>query len=318
MKKNIFIISIFSCVLFFCTCQSKIYTNIPEAINICADSLSLGNHIYIPNRSFIVDDKVVVFERDAKKIFSVYRFPSFEYLYSFGEKGHGHNELLEIDNSFSVHKGGFKLFEAQTNKIKKISLGDKKAVIEDDYVIKTNTYGIINRLVFLKNNEYIYLSRDDGYEYCFHNKNGKESYFGEYPNYLVSNKDGVPNMYVFNKHVSGKPDGKKFVAFYAYIRMCRIYDNFGNLEHETLLKHPDNENDIFKNVEYPEPPYVTDENIYIIHNREGNNELEVWNWEGELVSLYCLDKKLKAIVVSGNTLYGLGGDSSDVVYKYQL
>ena len=315
MKKEIHILWLFACVYLFCTCQSRVCTNIPEAINISADSLSLENNVYSPNRIIMVDDKAVVFESDAKKVFSVYRLPSFEYLYSFGEKGHGHNELLEIDNSFSVQKGGFRLF-AYPDKIKKVTLNDNNAFIEDSYVINTNT--IVNRFVFLENNEYVYLSNDDKHEYCLYNKKGEESFFGEYPNYLVPNKDGVPNMFVYNKHVSSKPDGKKFIAFYAYIRMCRIYDNFGNLEHETLLKHPDNVNDIFKNVEYPEPPCVTDENIYIIHKRGGNNELEVWNWEGELVSLYCLDKKLKAIIVSGNTLYGLGVDSPNVVYKYQL
>ena len=317
MKKKIYIISLFACVLLFCTCQSQIDTNFPEVINIVADRLSLNNDVYSPNKIFMVDDKVIIFERNAEKVFSVYRFPTFEYLYSFGEKGHGHNELLEIDNSFSVQKGGFQLFEIQTNKIKKVTLNDKNAIIEDSYVIKSNRMGL-NRFVFLKNNEYVYVSYVDEYEYCLYNKKGQESFFGEYPNHLLSNKNDEPKIFVFNKYTSGKPDGKMFVAFYIYIRMCRIYDNLGNLQHETLLNYPDKMNGTHEIAEYPKPPYVTDENIYIIHNAKEHHELEVWNWEGELVSLYCLDKKLRTFFVSENILYGLGVDSSDVVYKYQL
>ena len=315
MKKKIYNILLFACGFLFCTCQPQIYTNIPEAISIFADSLSLENNMYSPHNILLVDDKVIINERNAERLFSVYRFPSFEFLYSFGKKGHGHNELMEIDNSFSVQKGGFKLFEFP-DKIKKITLKDKSAFIEDNYVIKPNS--MVNRFVFLENNEFVYLSEDEKYEYCLYNKKGEESYFGEYPYHLLSRKDGEHPIFLFNKHTSGKPDGKKFVAFYVYIRMCRIYDNSGNLQHETLLSHPDSRNDIYKNIEYSNPPYVTDEYIYIIHNSKERDELEVWNWEGELLSLYRLDKKLKIFIVSGNTLYGMGEDSPNVVYKYQL
>ena len=316
MRATIHIISCIACIFLFCTCQSQIQTNIHEAIDIVADSLSLNNNVYTPNRIFIVDDKAIIYERKGEKLFSVYKFPSFEYLYSFGEKGHGHNELLEIDNSFSTHKGGFYLFEIETNIIKKVTLNEDNAYIEVSDVIKSNRIGL-NRFVFLNNKEFVYLSDNDAYEYCLYS-NGVEKYFGEYPNHLLPYNNDEPKMFAFNKYTSGKPDGKKFVAFYAYIRMCRIYDNSGNLLRETLLSYPSNKDDTHKIVEYPIPPYVTDKNIYILHNSKGRNELEVWNWDGELVSLYCLDRRLKAFFASGDTLYGLGMDSSDVVYRYQL
>lgn len=300
-----------------CACQSTSYPSIPNEIEVVADSILIDHNIYASNRMFIVGNKVVVYERNAERVFSVFELPSFKFLYDFGEKGHGPNELLSIENSFHEQNNGFRLFEIETNKVRDVALNDRNASLDSSYALKVNKIGL-NRFVFLRDKENVYLSDDEKYEYCLLQKDGKEKYFGNYPENLLPEKDGEPKFFIYNKHTAGKPDGRMFVAFYAYIRMCRIFDNAGNMLHENLLELPEKTEEEHKTIEYPEPPYVTNENIYIIHKTNGYDELEIWNWEGKLLALYHLDKRLKTITVADNTLYGFSQDNPCVVYKYNL
>lgn len=317
MKQFLFFLSCIGLSALY-SCQSRVCSAIPEAMDLVADSIKIEHEVYAPNKMFVLGDKVVVYERGAKKYFSVFELPSFTFLYSCGEKGHSANELLSIDNSFCASDNGFKLFEIGTNKVKEVVLHEQNATVEDVCKIKASTIGI-NRFTFLKDNAFVYLSDNDDYEYCLLSADGKESYFGEYPEGMLAENDSrTPRYIAYNKHTAGKPDGSKFAAFYAYIRMCRIYDDKGNLLHETLLAYPQNTIDGKNVIEYPESPYVTDEYLYMLHRTNGADELEVWNWDGELLSLYQLDRKLKTITVSDNTLYGLNMERPNIVYKYDI
>lgn len=315
IKQFIFLILVhFGMLITWVSCQTLVNVAIPDAKSVSLDSIRIERDIYVPMKMIVVGNKVVVYERKDESMFSVFALPDFNYLYSFGEKGHGPNELLTIDNSFAVSDDGFRLFEIETNMVKRAVIADTSAHIMKDRRLKTSRLGL-NRIGYLSDNAFVYLSDDETHEYCRLSDEGQETYFGEYPEGLLAEDRGMPKMFTYNKHVAGKPDGSRFAAFYAYMRLCRVYDKEMKLLHDTLVEVPESK-DAVNVVVYPEPPFVTDDYLYIIHTADDRCELEVWDWNGQLTALYQLDKPIKTVAVSGNVLYGFSADAPNLVYKY--
>ncbi len=73
MKQFLFFLSCIGLSALY-SCQSRVCSAIPEAMELVADSIVIEHEIFSPNRMFVAGDKVIVYERKAKKFFSVFKY----------------------------------------------------------------------------------------------------------------------------------------------------------------------------------------------------------------------------------------------------
>ena len=130
----------------------------------------------------------------------------------------------------------------------------------------------------------------------------------KYPRFMVAQAEasGQEALWVSltNRPVA-KPDGTRFANFYFRYKYFRIFDNKGNVlkevsvDIEPYTSHKATvEKDPF-DFAY-DSAFATDEYIYAIcrnddrsnPDEEKPSELQVWNWDGEPIASYPLDKKV--------------------------
>lgn len=68
------------------------------------------------------------------------------------------------------------------------------------------------------------------------------------------------------------------------------------------------------------PMYADENYIYILTDEEEGKILEIWNWEGALVSRYLLDKPVDCLAASSanGKVYAVCQEREDVIYTYNI
>lgn len=118
------------------------------------------------------------------------------------------------------------------------------------------------------------------------------------------------NRFVYNKLTVAAPSGEKFAVFYAYVKLCRMYDAEGRLLKETLLEQPRAADNGERQVYYVSYPCATDEAIYVLTESDG-----------KLVSRYSLPCVFSALAYAPHdgVLYAVrAGEEKDLLYKLLL
>lgn len=318
-------------IIFFLLCiflGSCIFPKDSSGISFAASKELQADSIVTPpvllsvTRMFIARDMLVVYEQQKDTLFSFWKLPDCGYLFSGGTKGQGPNDFLMLDKVFVETDAGFKTFEIATNKVKEIRLNKEKGSLE---LLSQHRLDVeqmpLNRFVFLADSAYCFLSHDEKYEYALLDKNHQIRYFSDYPIDMLSKKEEDTNMFLYNKMTVAKPDGKKFAAFYAYVRMLRIYDAKGKLLREVVMEKATPIEDDKRIVYYSSQPYASDKYIYILNTSSPlRKSLEVWSWDGDPVAEYLLDKNISTFAVSEKykKLYAVDKDKEDVIYTYDL
>lgn len=304
-----------------CSYKHKKNADFPFMGELTADSIIVPPVLLSVTRLFIANDMLVAYEQRKDTMFSFWRLPECKYLYSAGCGGEGPNDFLMLDRTFVETKNGFKTFEIASNKVKEISIDSIGHFnVKVSKQLNTDQRGL-NRFLFLADNTYCFVSDKEEAEYVLLDNKGNTQYFSNYPMDLLQKEKDEINRFVYNKLTIANPSGDKFAAFYAYTKLCRIYDNKGRLLHETLLSPPSYSNSEDREIIYQYFP-CTDENcIYILSTKKPDKRvLEIWNWEGILIAHYLLDKNVQSIARAPqyNKIYAVDNKQEGVIYTYSI
>ena len=323
MKPHIVALFLMSILICSCTSHKKELLSLPEPAEIHSDSILVPPVILSATRMFIAHDMLVIYEQQKDTLFSFWKLPQCQYLFSAGSKGEGPDELLLLDRVFVETANGFKTFELPSNKIKDLKIdivGDGRLKLYADKRLAIDQIPL-NRFTFLSDSSYCFLSNNEEYEYTLLDKENNIHSFSPYPDLLYGRNEDA-KAYLYNMLIVVKPDGEKFASFYAYIKMMKIYDKNGNMLKELLMEQPtDVTNDESRFAYYSTFPYATDQYIYVLANElDGWKYLQIWSWEGVPIAHYILDQSVDTFVVSEKykKIYAISNDRDNVIYTYEL
>lgn len=294
--------------------------SLPAITEVTCDSIVTPPVLLSVTRLFTIKDQMVAYQERNDTLFSFWKLPECQLLYSAGIRGEGPDEFLMLERNFQETTQGFRTFELQTNRIKDVRITEEGNLnVISDYQLPTNL-SPLNRFLFLADSTYCFVSTDDAYEFTLLKKDGTTHNFGAYPTHLLKEDTDTPNRFVYNKLTVAHPSGDKFAAFYAYTGLVRIYSYTGELLKETLLPTKETTEKDEKTIYYHLFPYATDQYIYILNQQEDIQTLEKWNWEGELISRYALNHPVSSFVIDKEEkrMYAVSKEREDCIYIYQI
>jgi hypothetical protein len=308
----------------------------PVNMELASDYITVHPVLWSPAKLFVSGDYFIVRNLKTDTIFSVFSYPDFEYLFSDGVYGNGPEDFQRITEvNFHSSKNGFSVFFPGLNVYREIIIDDlnKKLKVLKDYKYQLPGGGIPQKFTQLDDSLFVYIngnSMDDNAFYLFDATNNEVNGVSLYPHWVES-VNGEPNFSIYNSGILPKPDGSKFAAFYCNFKRWRLFDGEGNLLKDIEVNiHPVTKHAVLpmKRDLYYGSDRATDKYIYAVclnrqpdKPRHKGTELQVWNWEGEPVAKFILDRKFSCFTVSGDSvLYvadNLEGDE-DKIFKYIL
>jgi hypothetical protein len=294
--------------------------------------------LILASKLFILGDKIVIFDRKKTDIFKVFGLPQVNYLYSSGKYGEGPDEFNFIDPE-CINVSGDTLEILDKIKIKKYKIGDTSLIkaAEDKFFIPLSFP--INRMLKVDDSMYFadnITQKKKSQEHVILNikSNKVEKSFGEYPEGLDFN-NGLEQYSTYIKSGVINKASKKFAAFYLFFNKFKIYDKQGILIKEVNIKGKNNEEFSSKNskqnVMYRASPISTDKYIYVLsinstkENFEKNIQdfhpkLQVWDWDGNPIAQFVLDKPIVSFSVSEkfNKIYGVSPVGMNQIYEFDM
>ena len=305
-----------SAILVGCGSQGSDRVKIPAITLLHADSIEVPPVLLSVTSLFTVgDDTLGIYQRSDDTLFSFWKLPECKFLFNAGVRGQGPNDFLELDKTFQGREGGFRTFEIASGRVKDVAIeGNGLVTIQ---VQKPNVNQQMNRLIFLADDTYCFFLLDGDSEFASYNELDGLKTFGQYPD-LIRKKPNELDVFAYNKLTVAHPEGNQFAAFYAYLKMCRIYGKDGTLLKEVLLDGPVELENGQRKMYYSPAPYAKGDCIYILACDTDETILEVWNWDAEMMKRYSLDKKVNQIMVYGNRIYGFSRTNESVIYTFEL
>jgi hypothetical protein len=306
--------------------------------NLIGTTIKTNAKIVVPSKIYTVDDKLIVYDNSINNIFKVFKLPEMEFLYSWGTKGQGPNEFINItDNSMHIYKNKLEILDWQNLKVFQIQ-NDAFRLVEQHNLPSLGTP--INQLVRI--NDSIYFADNsminkEEFEHVILNVKSQKviGKFGEYSDdglifknvserYLASSKSNTVSL------INGK-----FSTFYYKFNRFKIYGLDGKFLKSIVLdidKSKDfslkSEND---NIIFFADPLAIDNYIYVLFINKSKDEIEndltnykpkiqIWDWEGNPILEYVLDKPITAFYVSkwNRKLYGVSFFNMDEIYEFDL
>lgn len=330
------IVYIILIVLCFCSCSNggkteKVVKVFPIREKLHGEVYKSSVPLFVPRYMGITGDYLYVYKEREKYKFVVYRIPEMEFLGEMGELGQGPNDFNLLDTrSFNQIEGGFQVVEASSHKLKSVLFDNGKMIVTSSNSIPEQGYSG-NGFYPLKDGDYLSLGRiEDKLEYSMYNaETSTFTHIGEYPTwYNLSAQDTPFVVYLKNCVVNISQD--RIAAFYSRFKRFRIYDTSMNLLHDVdvqiepygfSLGKPGELNPTY----YINRPYSIGKYIYSLcslsqTNKHGNSELHVWDWEGNPIACYELERKISlfAICEKRGKIYALNNEVEDEFYIYDL
>ncbi len=328
MKKHSILAVGLSALLLMTACSSgkmKVNGSFPPVGHLTADSITVPPILMGIASMFVTDDILVAYEPQKDTLFSFWQLPQFDYLFCAGIKGGGPNDFIQPDFTFGVTDEGFKVSEIMVHKVKHMQIDKEEKKLTtigvQDYVFDE---GVANRFICLADGKFCFISMmNKEAEYVLCDDQGNSRYFSPYPEGLLGEGKGEATFSLYNKLTIAHPDGKRFAAFYSYVKLCRIYDDNGNLLNETLLDSPRQPSDPQERKSFiAGRPSADNDYIYLLAAGEKEaNVLEIWDWDGNPVAHYLLDKSFNDYVIypKNHKLYAVDDSRDDgVIYTYDL
>ncbi|MFK8163012.1 MAG: BF3164 family lipoprotein [Lewinella sp.] len=303
--------------------------------------VSTSSLILAPDKIFILRDKLIIFDKKTDKVFNVFNiYENLEFVNSWGLIGEGAEDTFEyIDrNSMSVFHGelGFLAYpEYHFYNIDDAGVFTKKNSCNLIFV-----NGDINRMVPLGTDKFIMQpfpflgieSPEFVVPECGPLPQVVDS-IGSFPNadkISFSSLDEI--QYFYLKSAAVHPDNGTLMAFYRYLDKVVLYSEGGQLLSENSVSNrkmnevrgPD------RRVYFMEA-YSTGNFVYVLYLDKTdfelgqsfssiNTELQVWDWEGELVARFTLDGPIFTFAVDqeNNTVYGLQYSEEEPIVRFDL
>lgn len=309
----------------------------PELSTLRSEERSLSDFPLLPSKLLAMNDKAIVFDNGETGLFKVYSLPDFGFLYSFGEIGEGPDQLKFVDqNSLQVHNQAIVVFTGE--EIVKYTLDLTYA--EEIQRTKLPMLGSllpINRLVLLTDSLFIsdiWEVRPGGAEHQISDVKGQASvvHFGKLPQDASTNRLEQSELYRrYLKSLVVNRESGKMVSFYIHENLIRYYSKEGYLVREVEVDFF-NGRDIDRNdFTFRVEPVATKDFIYVMYIGRSKQEIidepmdfrpqiEIWDWDGNLIRRYLLDQPITTFAVSDDykKLYGISFFKEDVLFEYDL
>lgn len=341
--KNINLLVLLVTICFSCQSGKKgdrnIYTvtSFPIQQELKADVRKIDKPIFISRVMFVSNDYLYLYKEKDSTLFDIFKLPSCIYYSSTGIIGGGPDDFMLLDpRSFQPTEHGFKVMEAGTHILKSVILDDKVLKNEKTERILEGR-DAINGFYPLNNETYLSLgSINSEFEFRFINhRSGECIEFGEYPVWTEINvEQPFQRFMTYLKSCVVHSESGRFAVFYARFKRFRIYSNKGKLLKDINVKvdpySSDIEADFMEQMSYyMGQPVAIGNCIYALcGNRKENdltvsnpkNELQVWDWEGNPIACYQLDKRVSSFAISEkyNKMYAFDGLTENEIYIYDL
>ncbi len=294
--------------------------------------IPISEFIYRPRKIHLADDMIMVYDDVDSNMFKFFSYPELEYLFSWGAKGDGPDEIGFINDNGQIQISGdtmtfLDLYELKTYKIarnRKFELLKKTML--------TPTEGFLNGFHMLNDSSFFaYQESNLNKEFIFIYPNEKKGLsFGEYPD------DGLEFQFSFNKaiyyqkYIAINQEQEKIAALYKKRGLVRIYDFSGNLLSEKDYRKK-SINSSKEDIYWREFRGVFSTERYIYALYFGNDlkdyevaprSLVVLNWEGEILRRYEMDLNscVDIFVVSEkhNKISGLTLEGGQHIIEFDL
>ena len=281
---------------------------------------------------------------NSKDFFYVYKFPEFEFLYSFATRGNGPEEYLMPTVIKGTPDNLFSFRDHATDKFVTYNITDSLSILVNTYILKPKDSRFMWEINYLNDSMHI-LKRSD-------NRVSNRELWNFTSGSII---DSIPNSFDLKKKM-GKDyytifddywivsNNNRFAFSYFFIDRIEFGSIKNNkIEIEKILgnKNPPDfylyngktnrgkfENNVENNIVYYESLVCGNNNIYALYAGIpwGDNEvihssiIEVYSWNAEPKTLLKLDMNLSNFIVdeATMTIYGFDVSNSEgVIYKYQ-
>lgn len=285
-----------------------------------------------PQAMFATGNYLLLYNTQKDTLFDIFRLPDLVLLYSAGIKGQGPQDFYDLERRmFEPTAKGFKVFSQPDRKIKEVVVSDSGLWVNNDNAI---TYKIdetpLNGVLPVKDSTLIYWGGvESEKEYVLFDTQEGSRMFSSYPAWENDQREELP-IFTYVKNSVLDADHTRFISFYGYFKRFRIHSVEGELLKEVTVQTPPYEDKLAENpldrtVYYFTPPQTDGNYIYILcknstRTEEKAPELQIWNWEGEPVARYELDRPLTLFDISPqhHKLYAVDGEHEAEVYVYDL
>lgn len=309
-----------------CSCQSNTFKQIeisefPLRQEIKPSVVLTEPVILSPDAMFVMNDQIWIFQRKKDIIFDVFDIHTCKYLFSTGIKGGGPDDFVHpIGQTIQAENDFFTILDH--NNLKTV-------VWQPDYGLRTvkiqKTFDQSPINGFIKLNDSLYCAFAD----CATHTKGDFEYqlkniydnslikFSAYPEYLAEKKfEQDLRCQIYFKHLTANPVKRKFAAFYSRYKVFRLFSYEGALEKEIFVNIPPYQ---IRDVENSEERFYYYYNLvsterYIYAYCVSNKEIQVWDWDGNPIIRYSLDKDYSRFTVSEKhkKMYLVSIDESDL------
>lgn len=340
MKKIPFIIALAGLLLGCCK-ENPPLTKIKKLDvpgHLTGRTITLPDRIIMPLKIFIIGDKLLVEDYTQKEIFKVFRLPEYQFLYSWGFIGEGPEEYIHVNpESTSISNGTFEFLDL--GKIRSFKL-DEEGPVELDIRNLPSLGSPANNLEKISDSIYIAntpIFSDDEYEHMVFDLSSNKiiKKFGRFPEEKIRFRSQNEKHIAFHTSSTANNFTGRYASFYTYFKRFKIYQDNGELLNEVVLR-PDGEKkysikDAKQNIIYFAEPYSSNSYIYVLLIGKSVNDLEsdeedynpiltIWNWNGNPVAQYKLNKPVTSFTISEErqTLYGVSYLKMDELYEFKL
>lgn len=309
-----------------------VITKFPETVDLTSSIISTDPVLLYPESMFIFENQLFVFQSKKDTLFDVFRLSDFKHTNKMGTKGGGPNEFIKpMGKTIQLTDRGFSILDYPFVKMIEVKDNGKLETIETIKAFKTlpvNGFSRINDSLFCSY-AFCATGKTGDYEYQMVNRYTKsEKLFSPYPNLSDVSYEGDQRCQIYVKSRAVHPDGRFFVSFYSYFKFFRIYYYTGEIYKEVRVKvapyESSNLDDWEKRMFYYTNPCATDKYIYVMcyNSNSGDSypEIQVWDWNGNPIIVYHLDKQIFSYTISetDKKLYATTLENEDKIYIYNL
>ena len=227
-------------------------------------------------------------------------------------------------------KQGFSVLD--NGSIKEVELTDQLKVTSTKKMFDDNI--LMNGYYALGENKYFTFGEiTDVNEFNFFDKTTDSiAAIGTYPDWVLT--DQAHSRFMTGiKGCVVHPDKSRFATFYGRMKHARIHNSNGELLHDITIQTAPylekltslNPKDLPNFYGYAQ---ATDKYIYVLcanklpgdDGSELKQTLEVWDWQGNPIACYRLNKKVSSFAISetNKKIYGIDGETEHVLYSHDL
>ena len=329
---------IFACIAFSCnTSNSKFEIIEEQAISdtLYAKENVIDVNLLMPTKCLIVNDHLIIYDKTKDDMFKIFNIPSLDFCSVQGKSGRGPNEFSFIyDRTLRQYKNKFTLLD--NFRYKEFSVEDGVLGLLKTYTIKVDVLGIDNFNIL---NDSLYICDkkipDNDDEFWMVNLKNRRiiKSFGSYPKFPKNIRKGDDRYISSLKTTTTRYFDGRIATFYLYMNRMKIFDVNGRIlksvaiNNDKTLEHVPIETDmLYRHDVFSNSQFIYVLNINAPQNQVFNNSslnkpsFEIWNWDGELLATYCLNKAIASFTISEkyNKIYATSLDEINMIYEFDL